>query len=53
MSSLVQGQHLSLQWFDLVPEDISSIVTHGTHFVQQTRFRVVEVNMPLAHIFQV
>jgi hypothetical protein len=52
MSSLVQGQHLSLQWFDREPEDTSSIVTHGTHYVQQTRFRVTEVGMPLAHIFK-
>jgi hypothetical protein len=53
MSSLVQGQHLSLQRFDLVPEDISSIVTHGTHYVQQTRFWGAEVNTPLVHIAQV
>jgi hypothetical protein len=46
------GQHLSLQWFDLEPEDTSSIVTHGTHYVRRTRFRVAEVGMPLAHIFQ-
>jgi hypothetical protein len=52
MSSLVQGQHLSLQWFDLEPEDTSSIVTHGTRYVRWTRFRVTEVGMPLAHIFQ-
>jgi hypothetical protein len=52
MSSLVQGQHLSLQWFDREPEDTSSIVTRGTHYAEQTRFRVTEVGMPLAHIFQ-
>jgi hypothetical protein len=52
MSSLVQGQHLSLQWFDRELEDTSSIVTRGTHYAQQTRFRVNEVGMPLAHIFQ-
>jgi hypothetical protein len=52
MSSLVQGQHLSLQWFDRDPEDTSSIMTHGTHYVLQTRFQVVEVDTPLAHIFQ-
>jgi hypothetical protein len=52
MSSLVQGQHLSLQWFDLEPEDTSLVETRGTHYVQQTRFRVVEVDTPLAHIFQ-
>jgi hypothetical protein len=34
MSSLVQGQHLSLQWFDREPEDTSSIVTRGTHYAQ-------------------
>jgi hypothetical protein len=53
MLSLVQGQHLSLQWFDLEPEDTSSIETRGTHYVQQARFRVVEVGMPLVHIAQV
>jgi hypothetical protein len=53
MSSLVQGQHLSLQWFDWEPEDISSIGTRGTHYEQQTKFRVVEVGMPLVHIAQV
>jgi hypothetical protein len=52
MSSLVQGQHLSLQWFDREPEDTSSIMTRGTHYAQQTRFRVTEVDMPLTHIFQ-
>jgi hypothetical protein len=51
MSSPVQGQHLSLQQFDRESEDTSSIVTHGTHYAQQTRFRVTEVSMPLAHIF--
>jgi hypothetical protein len=53
MSSLVQGQHLSFQRFDLVPEGISSVVTHGTHYVQQTRFRGAKVDMPLVHIAQV
>jgi hypothetical protein len=50
MSSLVQGQHPLLQWLDREPEDISSIVTHGTHYAQQTRFRVVGVGTPLVHI---
>ena len=53
MSSLVQGQHLLPQRFDLEPEDISSIGTRGTHYVQQTRFWGAEVNMPLVHIAQV
>jgi hypothetical protein len=53
MSSPAPGQHLSLQWFNLEPEDISSIETRGTHYVQQTRFQVVEVDTPLAHIAQV
>jgi hypothetical protein len=53
MSSLVQGQHLSLQWFDLEPEDTFSTKTRETHYVRQTRFRVVEVSMPLVHIAQV
>jgi hypothetical protein len=53
MSSLVQGQHPLLQWFDREPEDTSSIVTHGTHYAQQTGFRVVGVGMPLVHIAQV
>jgi hypothetical protein len=52
MSSLALGQHLLLQWFDLEPEDTSLVETRGTHYVQQTRFRVVEVDTPLAHIFQ-
>jgi hypothetical protein len=52
MSSLVQGQHLSLQRFDQEPEDTFSIVTRGTHYAQQTMFRVVEVGMPLVHIAQ-
>jgi hypothetical protein len=43
MSSLAQGQHLSLQWFDREPEDTSSIVTRGTHYAQQTMFRVIGV----------
>jgi hypothetical protein len=53
MSSPVQGQHLLLQWFDREPEDTSSIVTHGTHYAQQTMFRVIGVDMPLVHIAQV
>jgi hypothetical protein len=53
MLSLVQGQHLSLQWFDLEPKDTSSVETRGTHYAQQTRFRVVGVVMPLVHIAQV
>jgi hypothetical protein len=53
MSSLALGQHLLLQWFGLEPEDTSSIVTHGTHYVRRTRFRVVEVGMPLVHTIQV
>jgi hypothetical protein len=52
MLSLVQEQHLSIQWFDLEPEDTSSIETRGTHYVQQTKFWVVEFDTPLAHIFQ-
>jgi hypothetical protein len=51
MSSPAQGQHRLLQWFDRESEDTSSIVTHGTHYAQQTMFRVVGVSMPLAHIF--
>jgi hypothetical protein len=51
MSSPVEGQHLSLQRFDQEPEDTSSIGTRETHYAQQTRFRVTEVGMPLAHIF--
>jgi hypothetical protein len=51
MSSPVQGQHPLLQWFDREPEDTSSIGTRGTHYVQQTMFRVTGVGMPLAHIF--
>jgi hypothetical protein len=53
MSSPAQGQHLSLQRFDREPEDTSSIVTRGTHYAQQTMFRVVGVSMPLVHIAQV
>jgi hypothetical protein len=53
MSSLALGQHLLLQWFGLESEDTSSTETHETHYVQQTRFRVVEVGMPLVHIVQV
>jgi hypothetical protein len=52
MSSLALGQHLSLQRFDREAEDTSSVVTHGTHYVLQTRFRVTEVDTPLVHIFQ-
>jgi hypothetical protein len=51
MSSPAQGQHRLLQWFDRESEDTSSIVTHGTHYAQQTMFQVVGVGMPLAHIF--
>jgi hypothetical protein len=43
MSSLALRKHLLLQWFDREPEDISSVETRGTHYVQQTRFQVVEV----------
>jgi hypothetical protein len=43
MSSLVLEQHPLLQWFDREPEDTSSIETRGTHYVLQTRFRVIEV----------
>jgi hypothetical protein len=49
MSSLVLGQYPLRQWFDREPEDTSSTETRGTHYVQQTRFRVVEVGMPLVH----
>jgi hypothetical protein len=52
MSSLVLRQHPLLQWFDREPEDTSSTKTRGTHYVQQTRFRVVRVGMPLVHIVQ-
>jgi hypothetical protein len=52
MLNLVPGQHQSLQWFDREPEDTSSIVTRGTHYAQQTMFRVVEVGTPLVHIAQ-
>ena len=52
MLNLVPGQHQSLQRFDREPEDTSSIVTRGTHYAQQTMFRVVEVDMPLVHIAQ-
>jgi hypothetical protein len=53
MLSLAQGQHLSPRRFDLEPEGISLVETRGTHYVQQTRFRVVEVDKPLVHIAQV
>jgi hypothetical protein len=52
MLNPVSGQHQSLQWFDREPEDTSSIVTRGTHYAQQTMFRVVEVGIPLVHIAQ-
>jgi hypothetical protein len=52
MSSLALRKHLLLQWFDREPEDISSVETRGTHYVQQTRFQVVEVGTPLVHIAQ-
>ena len=52
MSSLVLRQHPLLQWFDREPEDTSSIETRGTHYAQQTMFRVVEVGTPLVHIAQ-
>jgi hypothetical protein len=52
MSSLALGQHPSLQWFDREPEDTSSVETCGTHYVQQTRFWVTIVGMPLVHTFQ-
>jgi hypothetical protein len=52
MSSLVLRQHLSLQQFDLEPEDTSSIEIRGTHCALQTMFRVNGVSMPLVHIFQ-
>jgi hypothetical protein len=53
MSSPVQGQHLLLQRFDQESKDTSSIGTRGTHYAQQTMFRVTEVGMPLVHIAQV
>jgi hypothetical protein len=49
MLNLVPGQHLSLQRFDQEPEDTSSIVTRGTHYAQQTMFRVVGVGTPGPH----
>jgi hypothetical protein len=52
MSSLVLRQHPLLQWFDREPEDTSSIETRGTHYAQQTMFRVTGVVMPLVHIVQ-
>jgi hypothetical protein len=52
MLNLVPGQHPLLPRFDQEPEDTSSIVTRGTHYAQQTMFRVVEVGMPLVHIAQ-
>jgi hypothetical protein len=52
MSGLVLRQHPSPQRFDLEPEDTSSIETRGTHYVQQTMFRVTGVGMPLVHIVQ-
>jgi hypothetical protein len=53
MSSLVLGQHQLRQWFNREPEDTSSTETRGTNYVLQTRFRVVEVGMPLVHIVKV
>jgi hypothetical protein len=52
MLGLVPRQHPLYQWFDLEPEDTSSIRIHGTHCALQTMFRVVGVSMPLVHIFQ-
>jgi hypothetical protein len=52
MSSLVLRRYMSLQRFDLEPKDTSSIETRGTHYAQQTMFRVTGVSMPLVHIFQ-
>jgi hypothetical protein len=52
MSSPVLRQHPLLQWFDREPEDTSSIAIRGTHYVQQTMFRVTGVGMPLVHIVQ-
>jgi hypothetical protein len=52
MSGLVLRQHPSPQRFDLEPEDTSSIETRGTHYVQQTMFRVTGVGMPLVNIVQ-
>jgi hypothetical protein len=52
MSSLVLRQHPSLQWFDLEPEDTSSIEIRGTHCAPQTMFRVTGVGMLPVHIVQ-
>jgi hypothetical protein len=52
MLNLVPEQHQSLQRFDREPEDTPSIVTRGTHYAQQTMFRVVGVGMSLVHIAQ-
>jgi hypothetical protein len=52
MSSLILRKHPLLQWFDREPEDTSSIEIRGTHYVQQTMFRVTGVGMPLVHIVQ-
>jgi hypothetical protein len=52
MLSLVLRQHPLLQWFDRESEDTSSIETHGTHYAQQTMFRVTEVGMLLVNIVQ-
>jgi hypothetical protein len=52
MSSLVLRQHLSLQRFDLEPGDTSSIEIRGTHYAQQTMFRVTGVGMLLVCIVQ-
>jgi hypothetical protein len=45
MSGLVLRQHPSLKWFDLEPEDTSSIEIRGTHCAPQTMFRVNGVSM--------
>jgi hypothetical protein len=53
MLILAQGQHMLPRWFDLELDDTSLTKTRGTHYAQQTRFRVVRVGMPLSHIAQV
>jgi hypothetical protein len=52
MSSLVLRQYPLLQWFDREPEDTSLIETCGTHYAQQTMFRVTKAGMLLVHIVQ-
>jgi hypothetical protein len=52
MSSLVLGQHSSLQLFDLELEDTPSIGTHGTRCALKTMFWVVGVGMPPVHTIQ-